>query len=581
MATRTGINVDIIAQYKGKAEVTKAKNDLASIGGEAKKLAGYFGASLGTAAVIAFGKSAVTAFAADDKSAKILGNTLANLNQQFADPRIEQFITQLSELNGIAKTDLRTAFDTLVRASGSATKAQDLLNLSLDVSSGTGKNLSLVSGAIAKAYGGNVVALGRLGAGLSKNDLKTKSFIQLQKELNGLFAGDATTAADSYGGKIARLGTIWEQFKITIGTGVVDALSSVGSSSGLADFQGSMDAIAKDISYVITGMGVIAGEAERAAKSVNDHSFGLGGALAKGVGNSLLIAPIKILYNLGKTKQATVAIADAGSKISDSYHDSISAANQLAVSTAKIAKDQAIAKAKELATAKAIAAAAAAKLKSERDALALKLAGSTADMQNIEIQAALQRGQSAQVNDVLLLQRALINGNAAQAEVLAQAVLKSNGLVMDVAGNISSLKGAKNPFGDWPPASASALSDIAAIQEALAKLVAKPYIVQVVMAYGSQPGTPGGGTQFRPGDGGLPSGVDVPPDVRPGSSSMPSLPSASPNGGTQSRPGDTASSSSAPAVINITVAPGSVVTATQEATANGTQLVVNRLNAIS
>ena len=465
----TNIAIGIATEYKGQG-VTKAKSDLASLGGEAKKLAGYFGASLGTAAVVSFGVAAVKAFAADNVSAKILSNTLDNLGLAFADIPIEKFITNMSEANGIAKSDLRTSFDTLVRATGSATKSQDLLNLSLNVSSGTGKNLALVSGAIAKAYGGNVTALSRLGAGLSKVDLKTKSFVQLQAELNTLFAGDATTAADSYSGTINRLKESFNQFKITIGTGIVDALTAVGSSSGLAGFQSSMDAIAKDVSYVITGMGVIAGEAERAAASVNKHSFGAGGLVAKAVGDSLLIAPIKILYNLGKTKQATVAIAAAGSKVTDSYHDSISAANQLATATAKIAATAKLTASAALTAANKLKQAAADKLALERASLALKLAGQTTDMANIEIQAALQRGQSQQVDNILLLQRALIDQNAAQASILSQEVLRAQGLVMDVNGNISTLAGAKNPFADWPQFDAAANATLADMQAALDKI---------------------------------------------------------------------------------------------------------------
>ena len=523
MSSRTQINVDIVSQYKGKAEVKKAQSDLAALGGEAKKLAGYFGASLGTAAVVAFGKSAVTAFAADQKSALILGNTLNNVGQQMADIPIEKFITNLSEVNGIAKTDLRTAFDSFVRYTGSATKAQDLLNLSLNVSAGTGKDLATTSTAIAKAYGGNVVALGRLGTGISKNDLKTKSFIQIQQQLNDLFTGDAAIAADSYAGKIARVGTIWEEFKIKIGTGITDAFSVLDNSAGLTGFQKSMDTIATDVSDIIVGIGVMGEKLHTVAKTSNSVSFGFLGTLAKAVENSFILAPIKVLYTLGKTKVAAQDLAKTQIAAAQDVGVAGAAAAYLAAQAQKkIADAKAKADAAALLAANKLKDAATAKLKAERDSLTLKLAGQTTDMQNIEIQAALQRGQTQQVTDVLLLQRAILDGNAAQADILAQQVLRSNGLVMDVAGNISSLKGAKNPFADWPPASASALADITAIQTALAALVAKPYTIHVKATIDNPGGVPipitGGDPLSGNGTGGDQGGA-----AHPNDSSVPSI----------------------------------------------------------
>ena len=463
----TNIAIGIATEYKGQG-VTKAKSDLASLGGEAKKLAGYFGASLGTAAVVSFGVAAVKAFAADNVSAKILSNTLDNLGLAFADIPIEKFITNMSEANGIAKSDLRTSFDTLVRATGSATKSQDLLNLSLNVSSGTGKNLALVSGAIAKAYGGNVAALSRLGAGLSKADLKTKSFIQLQAELNGLFTGDARTAADSYAGSVNRIKTAWEEAKITIGGGIVDALTNVGSSAGLSTFVDGMNTVATDVANTLSGLGLMVGAVVKVGKGLSKFTlvnpFHVISLWAKDTG------VLGLAMKLGADKAAKVVAVATKAALTNSYHDSISAVNSLAAANAKVVANAKAAAAAALAAANKLKQAAADKLALERASLALKLAGQTTDMANIEIQAALQRGQSQQVDNILLLQRALIDQNAAQASILSQEVLRAQGLVMDVNGNISTLAGAKNPFADWPQFDAAANATLAAMQAALDKI---------------------------------------------------------------------------------------------------------------
>jgi hypothetical protein len=485
MTSRTQINVDIVGQYKGSQNIKKAQSEFTALGTTVTKLAKAFGVTFAASELVKFSKAAVTAFAADDKSAKILANTLSNLGQSFADVPIEKFITNLSEVNGIAKTDLRTAFDTLVRSTGDATKSQKLLNLGLDISAGTGKDLASVTMALGKAYGGNNSALARLGAGLTKVQLKTLTFAQLTDVLSAKFKGDASTAADSYAGTIARLKQSFEEFKITIGSGIVDALTSIGNGNSIKPIQDGMQNLATYTANVISGLGILIGDVASLQSTKPNPS------IAQSLWNDLVVVPSKALYavngfiskynvgviqtlqKIGAQQKATVAQMNQ----KNSYHDSISGTNAAIAGAKKLASAQATANAANLAAANKLAAAAKATLQAQRDALGLKLAGNTTDMQNIEIQAALQRGQTQQVNDVLLLQRAILDGNGAQAEILAQKVLVANGLVMDVSGNISSLAGAKNPFADWPPETDSALAQVAAIQLALANLVAKPYVV--------------------------------------------------------------------------------------------------------
>jgi len=472
MTSRTQINVDIVGQYKGSQNIKKAQSEFTSLGTTVTKLAKAFGVTFAATELVNFGKAAVTAFAADDKSAKILANTLSNLGQSFADVPIEKFITNLSEVNGIAKTDLRTAFDTLVRSTGDATKSQQLLNLGLDISAGTGKDLASVTMALGKAYGGNNTALARLGAGLTKAQLKTLSFAQLTDVLSAKFKGDASTAADTYAGKIARIKQSFEEFKITIGQGLVDAFSALGNNGSITGLQTSMDNVAKDVANMVVGLGVAAGYAVGLSKTLNGI---FGGALGKLLSFSFTNSILGQLTKIGKAKtDATASIAKT-----NSYHDSISGTNAAIAGAKKLAAAQATSNAANLAAANKIAAAAKATLQAQRDALSLKLAGNTTDMQNIEIQAALQRGQTQQVNDVLLLQRAILSGNADQANILAQEVLKANGLVMDVNGNISSLANATDPFKDWPPATASAMAQLKAIQDALAALKDKTVTVTI------------------------------------------------------------------------------------------------------
>jgi hypothetical protein len=104
-----------------------------------------------------------------------------------------------------------------VRATGDVTKAQSLMNLALDISAGTGKDLQAVSIALAKAQGGNVTALTRLGVSLDANAVKTKDFDAITRELGYTFQGAADAAANSAEGGFKKLQIATDELYETVG----------------------------------------------------------------------------------------------------------------------------------------------------------------------------------------------------------------------------------------------------------------------------------------------------------------------------------------------------------------------------
>ena len=502
------INVDIITTYKGADQLNRAHKDILGLGSAAKKLVGLF--AIGS--VVAFGKASVTAFTEADQAFKVLGNTLSNLGLESQSVGIKDYIDKLALATGTVKESLIPALSTLASYTHDVGKAQELLNLGMDISAGTGKDLSTVTLALGKAFGGQYTALSKLGAGLSATELKSKDFATTQAILTATWGGSAAAAADTYAGRISRLGVAFTQMKENIGQGLVSGFE--GANTSAESFAKTLE----NISNAGTVIGAIFGGA---FKVISDGihvltSIPFVGKFLKQIGGGLDTI-------LGVTRSVTAA-HDALLRSNDAAQVKAlkDAAAQKKIRTDAIAA-QKKADAATLATSNA-------KLKAERDALNLKLAGSTIDMQNIEIQAALQRGQNQNVTDVLLLQRAVLNGNADQAEILAQKVLTANGLVMDVGGNISNLATAKDPFKDWPATSSKALTDIASIQLALANLVAKPYIIQVMYS-----GALVGGSSVSLGVGGdqgagsktdtTGSGITIP---------TPSVTSVNPNTGTDS-----------------------------------------------
>jgi hypothetical protein len=129
----------------------------------------------------------------------------------------EDYISQTSLAVGIADDELRPAFQRLSVATGDVAKSQDLLNLAIDISKGTGKDLGQVTEALSKAYGGQDTQLAKLGIGITAAQAKTMSFKDETKLLSDLYGGAASRNAETFQGRIDRLKIGFDEAKEAIG----------------------------------------------------------------------------------------------------------------------------------------------------------------------------------------------------------------------------------------------------------------------------------------------------------------------------------------------------------------------------
>jgi len=253
----SNVNINIAAEFKGKKAFKEAASSTdklnKNVKGLAKTLIGLYSAQK----VLSFSKASVKAFAEDDKAARALGTTLKNLGLAYGSNAgtVNGFISRLEMQTGVLDDELRPAMDRLLRATGDVTKSQELLGLALDISAGTGKSLTQVSQSLQKAYLGQTQALGRLGVGLTKAELTSSSFEEIQARLAALFAGQATQAADSYAGSLAKLTVAGNNAKETIGKGLVDAFVTITNSSSVDDLVTKIDAAANAIANFVRETG--------------------------------------------------------------------------------------------------------------------------------------------------------------------------------------------------------------------------------------------------------------------------------------------------------------------------------------
>jgi len=150
---------------------------------------------------------AVKAAAEDQKAQEQLelavrNNTSANTDQIAA---MEETIGRMEMQKAVADDELRPALGNLVRATGDVEKAQSLLNLALDISAATGRDLQTVTLALSKAQTGQIGALTRLGIPLDAAAVKSKDLDAIQESLALRFAGASDAAAASADGGMKKL----------------------------------------------------------------------------------------------------------------------------------------------------------------------------------------------------------------------------------------------------------------------------------------------------------------------------------------------------------------------------------------
>jgi hypothetical protein len=211
----------------------KADKDVATFGDKVSdfgKKAGLAFAAAGAAAVAYAGKlaidgvkSAIEDAAAQQKLALTLKNVTGATDKQIN--ATEDYITATSLAFGVTDEDLRPSLERLARATGDVEKAQKLQTVAIDVAAGSGKSLEAVTNAMAKAAEGNTAALGKLGIGLTSAQLKTMSMDQITAKLADTFENQASTKADTFQGKLARLQVAFDEGKETVGAYILDAIT--------------------------------------------------------------------------------------------------------------------------------------------------------------------------------------------------------------------------------------------------------------------------------------------------------------------------------------------------------------------
>jgi len=244
--------VSALATWNGRA-LKKAKSDVSVFDKQIKSLGRTFGVTFSAAAVVAFSKSAVKAFAADEVAAKSLALQLENTGNAFRVTEVENYIQGLEKTYAIL-TDLRKPFQTFLNLTRSVGLSQRTLEAALNISAGTGESLDTVVSALAAGIRGQTKAINNLNTGIDASIIKTGDMNKIMAALEERFKGQAAARLDTYAGKMDVLKKSADEASKSIGKSLVGALEILSKDNSISELANDFENLGDNIAYAIIQM---------------------------------------------------------------------------------------------------------------------------------------------------------------------------------------------------------------------------------------------------------------------------------------------------------------------------------------
>jgi hypothetical protein len=257
-----GITIPLITEFndKGIKQALREFKKLETAGEKAqfaiKKAAVPAAAALG--AVVAVIGSAVSAAIEDQAEqanlARQIKASTGATDEQVAS--VERYIASLGQSVAVSDGEARPALANLLTATKDVVLAQDLLNVAIDVSAATGKDLASVSEALAKGYAGNTKGLKALSPELFTLIADGADFNDVLKILETNFGGAGAAAADTAQGGLKKLSIAFGETKESIGEAFLPIMEKV--LPVVQKFSDWASANPEILALVIASMGILA-----------------------------------------------------------------------------------------------------------------------------------------------------------------------------------------------------------------------------------------------------------------------------------------------------------------------------------
>lgn len=429
------LRIPIIGEFKGQKAFNQAGKATSTLDKSVKQLGKTLAGVFGAQQLLRFAKNAAKAFIEDEQAATRLAQSVKNLGLAFETPRIEEFIAQLSRASGVTDDQLRPSMQKLLQTTGSVAKSTELLTQALDVSRGSGVDFETVVNDLSMAYVGQTRGLRKYSLGISQAELKTMSFADVQQRLTKQFSGANAAFLETYAGKMQILSTAAAEASETIGKGLVDSLSLLsGEGNSIQPLADSMAEFSTNVSDAIYGIAVLIDKIKQ-IPGIDFLSRNQSTILRNLPNTGLIIRAYEALTKLGTEAKPGMG-GYPSSALGGTFIDPNEAARKAAeAAAAKRARELAALQKKTL--------------DAQKKSLALQKASKTLNLDAIGIEAAL-KGKISETDRIsLLLQKAILDGNATLATQLSDkldtAIKRNNELRLSLLATPK----APNPFSEW------------------------------------------------------------------------------------------------------------------------------------
>ena len=260
MAAQSNIDIKIIAEFLGKNAFKQADVAAKKLNNTVKSLGSSFGLAFGGAALGYAVKSTIKDFADAQRETQNLTNTVKNLGIAFDAPQLTAYVEKIGKLYGITGEQAVPAMQALVTATGSVSKATDIMNVALDLAASRSADVTGVAQDLASAYVGNTKGLNQYRLGLTKAELSAMTFDEILATIGSQTMGAAEESAQTLSGQLAILAEVSNQAKERIGGGLFEALGGIAGKDGAAGAAANIENLSMKLTNAITGFGYLVRE---------------------------------------------------------------------------------------------------------------------------------------------------------------------------------------------------------------------------------------------------------------------------------------------------------------------------------
>jgi hypothetical protein len=266
----SNVAINIAAEFTGKKAFKQAETSTDKLVKSTKRLAASIGLAFGTTQILAFGKASVKAALEAQAQQERLAN-LVKVTVGATDAQVQSLNDQAAALQAIGvvnkenitqtQSQLAT-FNLQIDTIKSLTPAiLDYVTAEKGAAASASEFKSMTNG-LAQALNGNFASLTKVGFVLDdvtkktiKEGTETERAAALVKVLDSTYKDFNKNLANTPTGQMQKLANAADDAKQIIGTGLLDALRSIGEDTSVENLANNMQAVAVYVADVTRGIG--------------------------------------------------------------------------------------------------------------------------------------------------------------------------------------------------------------------------------------------------------------------------------------------------------------------------------------